>query len=477
MDAQNTTNRFGRRGFLQVAGVGLAGVALSAPGCAPVSRRRGRARAAGGSTTPRARNIIFMVSDGMSTGTLTLADLMIRERTGKPSQWVGLWSAKGVRRAMCRTHSADSLVTDSSAAGSAWGCGEHINNGAVNFTPDGRQPEPILVTARAAGKATGLVTTARVTHATPASFIANVPDRGLEGGIAEQILERRVDVALGGGGKHFPRALLDQHPDVTLVRTAGELAAAPASGRLLGVFDPSHVPYALDRGPETPSLPTMARAAIDRLSAHADGFVLQIEGGRVDHAAHANDAGALVTEQMEFDETIGEVLGFARGRDDTLVVVTTDHGNANPGLTLYGEGGNEGFERLGRARHSFDWLWQQINDAGGFDSASGRLGELLAEMTGGIELNAPDLEWVRSSVKDHTRVDGFWARSNAPTCTLGSVLANHYGVSFLSPNHTCDMVEVTAIGAGAERLEPAIDNIDLHGLMLDAMALAPVAAG
>ncbi|MEZ6317971.1 MAG: alkaline phosphatase [Phycisphaerales bacterium] len=477
MDAQIKSNRFGRRGFLQVTGIGLAGAALSTPACASLTRHNGHARAAGGSNAPRAKNVIFMVSDGMSTGTLTLADMMIHHRAGKRSNWVNLWSAPGVRRAMCTTSSADSLVTDSSAAGSTWGCGEHINNGAVNFTPDQRQPEPILVTARDAGKATGLVTTARVTHATPASFIANIPDRGLEGGIAEQILERRVDVALGGGAKHFPADLLAQYPDVAVARTANDLAAAPKTGRLLGIFDSSHVPYVLDRGPEVPSLPTMARAALDRLDAHADGFVLQIEGGRVDHAAHANDAGALVTEQIEFDEAIAVALDFARDRDDTLVIITTDHGNANPGLTLYGKGGNEGFERLGRARHSFDWFWDRVNADHAFDTDSARLGEIIAEMTGGIELNAPDLEWLRSSVKDHARVDGFWARSNAATCTLASLLANHYGVSFLSPNHTCDMVEVTALGPGAERLAPAIDNIDLHGLMLDAMAIAPVTTG
>ena len=455
-----------RRGFIQAAGAGLAGAALTGRASGGIVHRR----------APDARNVIFMVSDGMSTGTLTLADSLRRAETGRPSAWVALFSDRAARRSICTTHAADSMVTDSAASASAWSIGLKVNNGAINFTPDGAQPEPILVTARRAGLATGLVTTTRITHATPAGFVANVPSRGMERPIAAQTLERGIDVILGGGAKHFPDDLLAQHPQYTLARTAQDLtnalASAPADAPLLGLFADDHIPYVLDREPTVPSLADMTRAALPRLARAAGGFIVQVEGGRVDHAAHANDAGSLLREQLDFDDALAVALEFTLARTDTLLVVTTDHGTANPGLTLYDQPGNDGFERLARAARSFEWLSGRIAAAGGWHTARPTLAALVAEMTGGIELNPADLEWLDHAVGANQRNDGFWARSRDANCALGSVLANHYGVSFLSPNHTSDMVEVTAIGPGAERLAPVIDNTNLHALLLASLRIA-----
>ncbi|MEZ6242227.1 MAG: alkaline phosphatase [Phycisphaerales bacterium] len=468
-----TKTRIDRREFLKVGALG--GVAAAAAGCASVSTT-GVTRASGSRARSReTRNVIFMVSDGMSTGTLTLADMAIRERTGRGSAWTRLWGIEGARRAMCRTHAADSLVTDSAAAGSAWGIGEHINNGAVNFTPDERTPTPILVQARENGLGTGLVTTTRVTHATPASFVANIPSRDLEGGIAEQILDRGVDVVLGGGARYFPDGLLAQHPDVKVVRTGGELdRAEDDGGRLLGLFKREHMSFELDRGEDEPHIRTMARAALDRLSSRGDGFVLQIEGGRVDHAAHANDACAIIADQIAFDEALEEAVRFTMERDDTLLIVTTDHGNANPGLTLYKEPGNQGFARLERARHSFDWISDQMGTGASPEEMMGVLPMLVYQATG-VELRDSDRAWLYRHFVEHERADGFLAASGFGP-VLGAVLANSLGVAFVSPNHTADLVEVTALGPGAERLAPTIDNIDLHELMVGTLALRPAGA-
>src|SRR5262249_46654210 len=149
--------------------------------------------------------------------------------------------------------------------------------------------------------------------------------------------------------------LLDQHPSVKVVRTKADLAAAPVEGRLLGIFDQTHVPFAIERPETVPGLAEMTSAALERLSKNEHGFVLQIEAGRVDHAAHNNDAGTLVREQAEFDRTIGLVADWAAARpaEDTLVIITTDHANANPGLTLYDQPGNAAFARLQNAKRSF----------------------------------------------------------------------------------------------------------------------------
>lgn len=411
------------------------------------------------------RNIIFLVSDGMSTGTFTLAEMMRKHKGMGPSHWRSLWNQPSVRRATCMTHSADGWVTDSSAAGSAWGSGEHINNGAVNFTPDERTPEPILLTAQNHGKATGLVSTARITHATPASFIANVPKRSLENDIARQILERRVDVALGGGSKHFPDELLAEHPDLTVARSRSELKKAmDTSGRLLGLFRSGHCHYELDRPDTMPSLRHMTAAALTRLEQASEGFVLQIEGGRVDHAAHDNDAAGMIFDQIEFDETIGDVTQWAKDRDDTLIIITTDHATANPGLTFYAESGNRSFDRLSNASHSFEWIISE------FKKTDRSIGDLTAviETATSIRLNEDEVATLSKAAFDRQPVDAF-DTANGTLMTLGALLANHTGVAFLSPNHTADYVEVTALGPGSEEMPAFIDNVHLHSMMLAAM--------
>lgn len=454
-----------RRGFLGTAAGGV-GMALALPGAA-----RGTAREARRASAGRARNVVFMVADGMSTGTLTLADMASVAKTGRRSTWAELWTRPGVHRAMASTHAADSLVTDSAAAGCAWSIGEHVNNGAINFTPDGRTPTPLLVHARQCGKATGLVTTTRVTHATPASFIASVPSRDEERAISRQILERRVDVVLGGGGRYFTEEALAGRPDLRVVRSAAELRGAPLDGPLLGVFASSHMAFEIDRPAEQPDLETMTRAALDRLSRHSDGFVLQVEGGRVDHAGHSNDAAGIIADQLAFDRALGAALEFALEREDTLLIATSDHGNANPGLTFYGEEGRRGFERLLAARRSFEWI----------EARAGRPGPETEEAflaavrdAAQVELSDSDVASLKSALA-RRRTSPFIAHNNL-TSALGQVLANHFGVAFMSPHHTSDMVEVTAFGPGSEALRQWIDIIELHDLVVGALALAPARA-
>lgn len=448
----------------------------------------------------------------MSIGTLTIADIVRRERSGAPCWWCRLWSDPAARRALVRTAAADSLVTDSAAGGSAWGIGRKVNNGAINVLPEGGSPTPILIEARAAGMKTGLVTTTRVTDATPASFAANVPKRTMEREIARQYLDRGIDVVLGGGSRFFDPGWLDAQdergsgasgrgaaalPDLVVVRHASELDASRSRpGRLLGLFAADSMPYEIDRGAGVPSLASMTTTALNRLASAADeagtGYVLQVEGARVDHAAHGNDAAALIADQLAFDDAVGIAVEFARARGDTLVVVTTDHGNANPGLTLYRTFASDGMRRLAAARHSFEWIEQRLKakpaapetdplDEGmdkvveapdepvDPESKSKPLARLVAEATG-VELSADDLAWIKRSYVDQKRCDGF-APANKPEAVLGAVMANHYGVAFMSTNHTADLVECVAFGPGAGLLEPLVDNTDLHALMRSALGL------
>jgi len=424
-----------------------------------------------------AKNVIFMVADGMSIGALTLADLVHRQRYGKPCNWVSLWNRPGVRRGTMTTYSADAWVTDSAAGGSAWGCGAHINNGALNITPEGEQKVPILMHAQQTGRATGVVTTTRVTHATPASFVVNVPKRDMSKAIAQQMMERGLHVVMGGGAKHFPKELLEKHPGRQVITTREDLVNVPkaafgmpgqtGNGTMMGLFADDHIPMVLDRTPAVPTLGEMTTSAIARLGG-TRGYVLQVEGGRVDHAAHNNDAASLIAEMLEFDAAIGEVVKhLGEGNRDTLLVLTTDHANANPGLTIYGKPGRDAFARLGNIKHSFDWVWEELAKRPG-DTKPTAVAEIVEAATG-FQLDKTERALLAAAVSG--RRTAAFSQASTWTSVLGGILADHVGVAFTGPNHTSDMVEVTAMGPGSELVQPMLDNVDLHRVMVSAMQL------
>lgn len=467
---------FNRRDFLRAGVIGSAGWALpSSTAAAPAAARERDDRGA-------ARNVIFLVSDGMSLGTLVLAERYRQHEAGRSTHWVGLYGRPDVRRALMDTASADSLVTDSSAASSAWGCGHRVNNAALNVSPDGRRQTPVMHLAAEAGFATGLVTTATVTHATPAGFAACSADRNDEGTIAEQYLAARIDVLLGGGAQFFDPARrgdrLDLYRDYaragyTIVRDAASLGAAPAIGPLLGTFADSHLPYELDRRADAalstsvPALADMTRTALARLASGRRGFVLQVEGARVDHAAHANDIGGLVFDQLAFDDALGVVLEFAAGRSDTLVIVTSDHGNANPGLNGVGPNYRDTdacFARLARLRRTTTWALGSLNAR----STAAEVRERVRDATD-VDLPPDDADLMCRVLRREHR-DSYRVRS-APPIALAQVLANHLSIGWTGVSHTSDMTELAAFGPGTAAISGVVPNTALFDVMTSALDL------
>lgn len=365
-----------------------------------------------------------------------------------------------------------------------------MNNGSINIAPDGRPCTPIMQLARAAGLGTGLVTTATITHATPAGFAAQLPARAGEGAIAGQYLALGVDVLLGGGTRFFDPARRPDRRDLFaeyaragyhVGRDRAALRQAPTAGRLLGVFADGHLPYSLDRRADpvltaaVPPLAELARIALDRLATQPRGFLLQIEGARVDHAAHANDVGGLLHEQLDFDDALGVALEFAAGRDDTLVIVTTDHGNANPGLNGTGgsfdsKGGSYGdtlgcFDRLARFRHTNVWTMEGL----GPDSTAAQVRDRVMEASD-IALAEDEVGMIRHALRREHR-EGYRVR-NAPLIALGQVLANYTSVGWTGIAHTTDYAELAAFGPGSERLHGLVQNTALFGVMTRALGIA-----
>ena len=150
-----------------------------------------------------AKNIIMLISDGMSTGTLNIADLYLNRIYGKSSTWMSLYQENKVSRALMDTASASSIVTDSAAASSAFGGGIRVKNGSLNISPNGKENLPIWQKFKQKGKKAGCVTTVPITHATPAGFCVYNDSRNAQSEIAEEYLIQGFDVLMGGGDQYF----------------------------------------------------------------------------------------------------------------------------------------------------------------------------------------------------------------------------------------------------------------------------------
>jgi len=489
-----------RRSFFGVAAAGAAGVAAvggigrRVTGHPDVPAVGVRGRADGGGGGGKVRNLILMISDGMSPGVLSLADLARVERVGVGTYWTRLMRGEfdgfvgrsgggggfGATTCVMSTGSANGPVTDSAAAVTAFSAGRRTNNGMLCMLPDGTALSPMFLRAGESGFATGLVTTTQLAHATPAGFVAASRSRGSYPEIARQMVERPCDVMLGGGQKYFTPELVDVFERGggrgVVVRDRGGLLVSGGgmSGeRLLGVFSDDHMAYELDRVETAePSIAEMTSVALGRLGGmvYGDGgekkkgFVLMVEGGRVDHAAHANDAGGIIADQLAFDEALGAVLRFMRAHgDETMLIVTSDHGNANPGQTFYASEGREAFKRVLRAERSFEWIRRAWR--GGEDGRSaGALGGLVERATG-ITLDDDELEMLEGVAgrrSTRPRVHPF-GRMNNFDGVLGSLLAERTGIAFNCVTHTSDPVLLTMFGAG-ERMEGMPHITELYDL-------------
>ncbi len=334
--------------------------------------------------TRRARNVIIFIGDGMGIATVTAARIYAGQRQGRDGESFTLTMDTFPIVALSRTYGADAQISDSAPTATALLSGVKTDAGVIGVTSAatpgdcasgaGAISRSLFEIAEAAGLATGIVSTARITHATPAAAYAHVAGRDWEndvvaartgGGacvdIARQLLEWPAgdgfEIALGGGRANFlPSTAADPEnpaargaradgrdltaewaarPGHVTVWNSAQLAAAPADAQVLGLFSPSHMAYesarAHDAGGE-PSLAEMTAAAIARLSRESDGYVLLVEGGRIDHAHHEGRAGEALSETVAFDDAIRVALERT-SRDDTLIIATADHSHT---LTMSG---------------------------------------------------------------------------------------------------------------------------------------------
>lgn len=297
----------------------------------------------------RVKNVILLIPDGQTITALTLA----RWYQGGQSLAVD-----EITTGLVRTYNADTPIADSAPAGTAMATGFKSNTKYIGVLPsvatlygvepikEGDEQKPIatiLEASKLQGKATGIISTSNIQHATPADFTSHYPDRNNYDGLAEQQVYNKLDVALGAGYKYLVKEkradkedLLDELNKLgyTVVKTKEEMEKTN-SNKLFGLFADDALAYEFDREtnrPSEPSLSEMTSKAISILSKDKDGFFLMVEGSKVDWAAHANDPIGVISDVLAFDKAVKEALDFAKKDGNTVIIVASDHGNG--GLSI-----------------------------------------------------------------------------------------------------------------------------------------------
>jgi len=247
-----------------------------------------------------------------------------------------------------KTYSASNFTTDSGAGGTALACGIKTKNGMIGMSPDSVAVESILELSGRNKLSTGIVVACSVTHATPASFISHQINRDMYQEIAADYLKSDIDVFIGGGRKYFEdrddeRNLTNELKDkrYQIAYNLNDVIAVK-SGKLAGLLYDDQNPGMPERGS---MLPDATGAAINILATNKKGFFLMVEGSQIDWAGHDNNSSQLIKEMLDFDQTVGRALDFAKKDGNTLVVITADHETG--GMTILdGKFGSEKMNSL-----------------------------------------------------------------------------------------------------------------------------------
>ncbi|WP_035334476.1 alkaline phosphatase [Dokdonia sp. PRO95] len=281
------------------------------------------------------KNIILMIADGTGLSQISASQYY----NTQPSNYDRFKTI-----GLIKTSSASDLITDSASGATAFSTGLKTYNGAIGVNTDTIAAPTILEDLEKRGFATGVIATSTITHATPASFYAHQKFRKMELEIAEDIVNSGVDFFAGGGRKYFENREDGNNLVATLESKGYEMyldrldpALSMKKDKNYGfLLADSGMPKFLDgRGS---FLYDATQLGIKKLSQNKKGFFLMVEGSQVDWGGHNNDSEYLISELIDFDTVIGQVLDYAEKDGNTLVIVTADHETG--GFTLASKAGD-----------------------------------------------------------------------------------------------------------------------------------------
>lgn len=420
------------------------------------------------SNNKKAKNVIMLVMDGSSDNVSTISRWYKGESLALDSILTGA----------VRTYSAESAITDSAPAATALATGNKSNSGYVGVLPslvttpgvdpvaeeDAFKPVAnVLEGAKLAGKATGIISTSEIQHATPAGFSSHVISRSNYDDIGEQQVYQNIDVVLGGGYNSLKETRKDGENLLTTIEEKGydyvsnrdELLSTNAN-KIWGSFAPAALAYDFDRQTTKPNEPTLAEMtdkAIQTLSKDKDGFFLMVEGSKIDWAAHANDPIGMISDFLAFDDAVKEALEFAEKNPNTLVIAVTDHGNS--GITIGNTNTNSTYDKTPVSAYIEPLKKAKMTVEGALSLLKEDKSNLL-EVAALYGLTNPTAEEI-TKLKESEKL----------AVTMVQLLSQRANIGFTTGGHTGD--DVFLYSYGPSNPTGLVDNTDLAHTMAAAM--------
>lgn len=532
-----------RRSFLQLAAAltVLSVIVLLTSACTPAPAPLSD----GGNATPRATSptpsiqvaqpmgiakyVFLFIGDGMAPAQRTSAELYLAATAspGSRPETTKLNMNQLPIQGMNTTYDLTSVIPDSASTGTAIATGYKTKSGVVSMDGAGTvRYETITEVAKARGMKVGIVSAVSIDHATPAVFYAHVPSRSNMYDIAIQLGKSNFDY-FGGGGLVKPKGDKGDQPDAveaarangyTVVTTRADFdKLAPGSGKVLAMnatLDPDKaLPYELDRAQDDLSIVDYTKKGIELLK-NPNGFFMMVEGGKIDWAAHANDAAASIRDTLALDTAVGEALKFyAEHPRETLIIVTGDHETGGMTIGFAGTQYDAFFDKIQYQKASFLGFNKQLDQyKKDHTSENARFEDVVPMIRENFGLSVlPDDERAKLEAKAKKDKDPVAHKQLGMTLTdfevrqlrdafaetmkdvkvrakddytyllyggyepltvkLTTLLNQKAGIGWTSYSHTGVPVQTSAIGVGAELFGGFYDQPEIYKKMVSATGL------
>ncbi|TYR81353.1 alkaline phosphatase [Priestia megaterium] len=410
------------------------------------------------------RNVIVLIGDGMGVS-YTSAHRYLKDNPATKFVEPTVLDQYLVGQQSTYPEDPAQNVTDSASAATAMSAGIKTYNNAIAVDNDGSEVKTVLEAAREKGKATGLVATSEVTHATPASFGSHDHSRKNMNAIADDYYDEmikgkhKIDVILGGGLSNFDRKdrnLIEEFKkDGYSYVTNREEMLKDKNGQILGLFAPGGLPKRIDRTEEIPSLEEMTNTAISKLNKDKDGFFLMVEGSQIDWAGHDNDIVSAMSEMEDFEKAYKAAIDFAKKDKHTLVVATADHSTG--GYSIGADGIYNWFsEPIKAAKRTPDFMAEEI--AKGAD-VEATLKKYIDQKV--LELTEEEIQSVKEAAKTNKVIE----IDNA----IENIFNKRSHTGWTTGGHTGEDVPVYAFGPSSEKFAGQIDNTEIAKNVFDAL--------
>ncbi|MBO5445513.1 MAG: alkaline phosphatase [Muribaculaceae bacterium] len=442
-----------------------------------------------GMTANDARYIFYFIGDGMGMGHVNATEIYNRDvlKSERPLLMLTFPVAS-----QARTYSASSPITDSAAAGTALSTGHKTKNSMIGMNPDSVAVESIAVDFMKAGFPVGVGTTVQADDATPAAWYAHAANRSMKEDIAPQAAQSGLTFLAGGDFK-LRGAGEEAFEDFVKVMQKGDYQICEGFEAFRQLRDKGKAPhkvllysdnptwgqvgYTIDSIPGAMTCAQITEACLSTLrSADADKFLMMIEGGNIDWAAHANDGGAVIKEILNFQDAVNVAYQFyLRHPDETLIVITADH---DTGGMAYGRNGMKGadigyadFQRISKDVFG-EWTrnWGSRTENPSWDEMEKTLREKLGFWNGVpvSDIETEELKalftktFINREAEDQKTL---YHTFNAFTAKVFDVLNAHMGIGWTSTSHTGNFVPVYAVGANSHYFTGNLDNTEIPKLI------------